>query len=110
MSPFYHSNEQRALLGTAAASAPAIDAAAVRKQRLLEYKEAVAEGWVQQEALGMPASAHSSSAAGGSAGVSVLADIERHAVPVPAAELERFKQLKADLVDEAKYYRLKGMS
>lgn len=110
LSPFYHSDEQRARLGAAAASAPAIDAAAVCKQRLLEYKEAVAEGWAQQEALGTPASAHGSSAAGGSAGVIVLADVERHAVPVPAAELERFKQLKADLVDEAKYYRLKGMS
>jgi hypothetical protein len=42
--------------------------------------------------------------------VTVLAEVERHAVPVPAAELERFRALKADLVDERKYYRLKAMA
>lgn len=106
LSTFYHSDEQRTRLEAAAAVAPAIKPDAVRKQRLLEYKEAVSEGWARQEALGKAAANHAVTANG----VTVLADVERHAVPVPAAELERFRELKADLVDERKYYRLKGMA
>lgn len=106
LSTFYHSDVQRTRLEAAAAAAPAIKPDVVRKQRLLEYKEAVSEGWARQEALGKAAANDAITANG----VTVLADVERHAVPVPAAELERFRELKADLVDERKYYRLKAMA
>lgn len=105
LSTFYHSDEDRARLEAAAAAAPAQDHAATRKQRLQQYQEAVAEGWALQDKL-PPAAPHLSTVDA----QTVLADVERHAVPVPAAELAKFRELKASLVDEKKYYRLKGMA
>lgn len=103
LSTFYHSDAEYARLASAAAATPSPKPDAVRKQRLLQYKEAVSEGWAQQDKLGKPVANHAIT-------VTVLAEVERHAVPVPAAELERFRALKADLVDERKYYRLKAMA
>ncbi|WIA39128.1 hypothetical protein OEZ86_005260 [Tetradesmus obliquus] len=117
LSPFYHSSQQRQQLEAAAAAAPPLDFAKLRQQRLLQYKEAVADGWARQEKLGQPEYTVNFKAAESAPGVNfnvkpgtVLAGVEAHAVPLPAAEFERFRRYKADMVDEAKYYRLKSMA
>jgi hypothetical protein len=117
LSPFYHSTQQRERLEAAAAAAPPLNLAHLRQQRVLQYKEAVADGWAKQEELGKPKFTVNFKAAESASGVkfnvkpgTVLADVEAHAVPLPAAEFERFRKYKAELVDENKYYRLKSMA
>jgi hypothetical protein len=117
LSPFYHTAEQRKHLEAAAAAAPPLDFSELRQQRVLQYKEAVADGWAKQEKLGKPKFTVKTLTAESPSGVkfnvksgTVLADVEAHAVPLPAAEFERFRRFKAEMVDEAKYYRLKSMA
>lgn len=119
LSAFYHDEQQRSGLLAARAKIPPLDFAAVRKQRVLQYREAVAAGWDRQDKLGRPATAqkphqHQQDSSGGVRQLlqsgTVMADVEAYAVPLPAAEYERFGALSAELVDEAMYYRLKAMA
>lgn len=74
------------------------------QQRLLQYREAVQRGYAEQQLVGVGLSRtllHPST---------VLADVERHATPVPAAVLDKFSKYQASLVDERKYQRLRAMA
>lgn len=79
-----------------------VDKVAMRKQRLLQYRGAVQQGYAKQKAF---TADHPVGMSG-----TVLADVERHATCVPAAVTDRFSKYQASLVDERKYQRLRTMA
>lgn len=84
----------------------ATSAADLAETRLIQYREAVQQGYAKQRqlavnsAVGLPRKPPPGT---------VLADVERHAAPLPAAVVDRFSKYHASLVDERKYRRLRTM-
>ena len=82
LSAFYHTEDQRAQLEAAFRRSGPVDKSAVQQQRLLQYREAVTAGYTKQQQLAGTSKASADPN-------TVLAKIEMHAIPLPAAVLGR---------------------